>query len=480
MGQRNSINRSQIHPSSGESEYVETDDLSALNIDCLLEIFKWLNIETICTLTNVCKRFRSAAELTFRRNYKIEYLFSVTSALSYRRVLCKFGHLIESIDVSPDSNFDVDSVVKYCHSNLKHLNLDRMTIDCNFVAPLFKRLITLQINDCKLIGDVNKLFENCVHLEKLLFNEEKEIGKGNGVLDTFIIHKFPKLKEITLTSVPIRYHVFHEFLSLNSQLKRLNIEVWGDDRFISAIAKHTSNLQELKMILRSTEMATSNQIEQQPQTKEGFLELAKLTKLTSLELSLDKSIYDTFAGSLMHSFAASNVPIEELCLFNFKIDSMDVRQICRLKTINTFRLFDSGHVSENDLISLVMELPLLATFESNRSISITADSLMKVVRFGERLKFIDLGMVENLHIDKYVFDALVTTVEKREREDRSLTILAIAMNSSLNVPQQLRESYKKLVHITFCSIFETHIDPWFYGSYHNPWFYNSFINSMQN
>lgn len=41
--------------------------LITLNGHCILEIFKYVDIRTLCRLADVCKRFRSLAELEHQR-----------------------------------------------------------------------------------------------------------------------------------------------------------------------------------------------------------------------------------------------------------------------------------------------------------------------------------------------------------------------------------------------------------------------------
>lgn len=56
--------------------------------------------------------------------------------LTFHRVLCKFGHLIESIQSDSPNAVDVNAIAKYCGPNLKHLKLYNETIDRNLMAPI--------------------------------------------------------------------------------------------------------------------------------------------------------------------------------------------------------------------------------------------------------------------------------------------------------------------------------------------------------
>lgn len=328
-----------------QHDYDQSSSLP-LNYDCLWKIFTYCDIKTLCTLANVCKEFRTEAENVFRHKYtKIET--SGYDRSVFRRLLCKFGYLIISLDMSPvDSDFyeiDAGKLEEYC-PNLKYLRLQEKRISCNTSKRLFTRLKSLVIECCDLIGEAKHLFENCSVLEDLHVTDET-------IND--ILHTFPKLKRFKFD--PKNNHktcnAFCKFLELNPNLKYLYGEIRPNDKCISAILKHTPNLEVLEL---------KGDIMDFPHSSEKcLLNVINLKKLR--ELALTGSYNSCSAVTLMEALSNANIRLETLSLDVFKIGT--VKNISNLKTIHTLRLTDFTCHHENDLISLLIQLPLLNKLE---------------------------------------------------------------------------------------------------------------------
>lgn len=71
-----------------------------------------------------------------------------------------------------------------------------------------------------------------------------DLGSGENVLS----QTFPKLVEFSLLLkwIPLEYDKFNEFLTLNPQLRKLEIQIEADDRYISAIVENIPNLEDLQ------------------------------------------------------------------------------------------------------------------------------------------------------------------------------------------------------------------------------------------
>lgn len=106
-----------------------------LNDDCLLDIFILLDIDSLCSV-----------------------------------VLRRFGHQIKSIEGRSSKIIDFKLIAKYCRPKLQHTELYGVNIDYKLAARHFrrlKRLKSLRIHYCNLIGNVHELFGNCSQLEQL-------------------------------------------------------------------------------------------------------------------------------------------------------------------------------------------------------------------------------------------------------------------------------------------------------------------------
>lgn len=93
--------------------------------------------------------------------------------------------------------------------NLEHLKLYNRTNDCNLMEPAFGQLKSLRLFLCNFMGNANKLFGNCLQLEKI------DVYGLNDV--NFMAQRFPKLQDFVMSDykTSMRYEIFREFLTLN-------------------------------------------------------------------------------------------------------------------------------------------------------------------------------------------------------------------------------------------------------------------------
>lgn len=93
-------------------------------------------------------------------------------------------------------------------------------MDCNQLRPFMENLKYLNLRACIIIGDINRLFESCLQLENIHFCRISQ-----EIVDIFIAHTFPKLEVFAYEYELLQYNRFREFLSLNPQLKHLDIDI---------------------------------------------------------------------------------------------------------------------------------------------------------------------------------------------------------------------------------------------------------------
>lgn len=302
---------------------------------------------------------------------------------------------------------------------------------------------------CNLTGDLKNWFGHFYQLEELELHSVSTDSNKEGT-HSFIANKFPKLEKFLLKRNPVQHAIFHEFCSLNSQLRQLDIAIWPQDRYISAIAENMMNLRKLHLYIRVSVLELPNF------TKDDLLEHTKLTNLEWLKLSSNKRIQSPFVGILMDGFATANISIEYLCIENVLIDSTNTPNICKLKHIHTLWFERFRSISESDLITFATELPLLRILYLHtpkfHCISISADSLIQLVNVEKKLEHIYMNWVGDLNIDENVFRTIVNNIQGRDMKKR-LIMRFYGYPGTLNfvVPYQLTQSYldKLQIEINF-------------------------------
>lgn len=429
---------------SNDNELDESiDSLLFLPNECLREIFDRMDVLSLCQLADVCQRFRSLAENAFRKRFtEIEYKDVRYKRSLFRRVLCKFGYLIHSIDdgcciIRFNEEIDVYAIAVYC-TNLRELVVRGATFDCRVSKRLFSNLKTLKLVLCEFIGDTNVLFSKCRKLEVLTIHHATQSG--------FLERHFPKLVDLNFDTSYAGSETILKMLSLNPQLNRLIIPIGMDDFHISAVVENTKNVKILRFFngLMTTQI-TPNFSEQ------GFLQLSKLKQLTALAFETNVEIYQNSIGRLMNSFAENNVNIEIVYLRYFSISHEDLRCFIDLKTITILHLHEVQPCSDDDLISLVKGLPSLKSiglfFENTIHNPVSTDGLINLVKFGTQLQLIYLNGVQKFQIDQTLVDILVDTFKRNWTMKRVkllfIRITACKCNSKHDIPLDIQLKYIK-------------------------------------
>ncbi|XP_055304390.1 uncharacterized protein LOC129569531 [Sitodiplosis mosellana] len=451
-----SSTKSSPSPEEALTQENVSDSLLCLTDNCLQKLFERLDIESLCQMANVCKRFRPISERAFSERHK-KFVFEGRSCKNsvFRRVLCKFGHLITSIDASeahfaPGEKLDVNAIAKYCTNNLEKLIVSDTTIDCGVVKPLFSRLKHLDLTMCDFTGNKIDLFKNCPNLEVFGFqanfgdSEPLDYHRSIG----FVVQKYPKLESLAFDSSFIAVDACFRLLALNPQIKTLEITAPPEDIYIQRVVQYAKNVE----VLAIQPGFWSNTAE--IQTRKEFLQLGQLKKLKKLYLSASDEPYSKLAAPLSDAFAKNNVPIECLSLREFTIGSKEIKSILKLKAMKFLSLDEVGNVTDADLVPLNKELPLLENlqlyFGTKAKTPITADGLTKMVKDGKHLEYLGLVDIKNLKIDKKAFDDLLKAAQSRGNE-KTLTIEIIGnkKTTSFNVPEDVQRDGGKHLKIEY-------------------------------
>lgn len=326
--------------------------LMQLNDDCLLEILNYLDNEGLCQLNDVCTRMRSIAQQTFRKRYKEKVfklwkydewaVYQVLCQSTFRRVLCKFGHLITSLfgfkwSFSQEHNRAIN---KYC-TNLTDLKLLNSNIDCCDVSKvLFERLKRLDVRSCEFNGNASMLFTNCPKLEWLNISWSFHTN--------IIATKFPNLQELKFTPLSRqRFEGFQQFLSQNPQLQRLTTRITEDTRYLPAIGELATNLEQLEITCYHSLQISD------------YLPISQLTKLKKLHVYEPTLSGTNTVAPLMSAFLKENMALEHLHIDLYKIDSDAIKTITKFKALKILELFKIDRLADNLVVSLANGLPLL-------------------------------------------------------------------------------------------------------------------------
>lgn len=425
-----------------------------MNDDCLFTVFEFMDIKSLCQLANVCQRFKAIAEQIFVRYNKDfnhtnkEFIPEGKSRSNplFRRILCKFGHLIKKIDdknFCDDGKIDINAIAKCCSHSLCELKLHDITINCDAVKSLFINLERITLIDCDFVGDDEDIFAMC--------NKLKGIRLKSDVPPDIIIRKIKQLEKLALSCNMYESFKFYYMISLNPQLRAIQFNAFASDENISAVVQHTKNLRTL--VLQPTYRSSSKKL-----TSKGLLQLGELNKIVDLVIFAHQFADPDTVVTLLQRLLQQNIKFRTLTLCGFPISSRDVKQIYDFKTTKSLHLGPVKCNSEDEIKAIVTELPLLQQltlyFDRNSQFIPNSKTVLHLLQFGKNLYKIFLCGIEEFVVNQEIYEEFVEVACGTKRR-RCVEIDIISdVNEDENavkfdVPEQLLQTHQTKIKFHF-------------------------------
>ncbi|XP_053953110.1 F-box/LRR-repeat protein 2-like [Anastrepha ludens] len=344
-----------------------------LNDDCLLEIFKRLELAEQVRLAMICPRLRNVFEYYCQRHCKVlrkEYLIDLSTREIRRFFEMAGGYLEELINLpytDHERNEYVIQVHKYC-SNVRHIYFGMTKIKPKCLRKLLmnmKHLNSLHLQKCSLDDNAMQSVSELITLEVLKLEGEEDVTGR-------YLSKLKYLKELTFVECAIQDDYFVEICRSLKDLKKLTLQ-WCDaltEVAISALPVHCVNLEKLNISCNQTF---------------EYNAIAQLPKLIDLELSAE--VFRTQSFNLLLNALADYKGEQLECLRIFSprlivdegtrslsqfkklkvfgcdcskyIDVTCLRYICSLKDIEIVSLRYCRSVTNEAVLALLEDCPKL-------------------------------------------------------------------------------------------------------------------------
>lgn len=247
-------NETELAPSTRRTSIMD------LNDDCLRDVCAHLKVVDLSAVADVCNRFKTVAQNHFQTSADKSVIFSrygdVLPLQGIPNVLRNFGASIEKMNVEfahypALDHFDIfRCCVRYCSERLTDLRLSELDMNgssLEIIRSILRHLRKLNISSCTNTESFLKALPKLSPgIESLILNDyssriSHEIGYGG------LIQNFSELREIELSGLNIHNGFFEGFVSLNPQLKKVEINSCKnlDDRILQSIALHLPQIEEL-------------------------------------------------------------------------------------------------------------------------------------------------------------------------------------------------------------------------------------------
>lgn len=359
-------NSDQAHAST---DLKQTSKIFTLNEDCLLHIFKFLDLDSMVNTSEVCKLFQKLLnQHCFPRIRKFTVYnhndtFSMPLAKMRRTLRC-IGPYITDLkytcniynDLNRASRF-LEALAQFIGPNIRRAQFWSSLICENdqilTIAPILRHLESLEIHD------INYDPENDVDFEELCPNLVELNLKINMRLIK-CCKPWTRLQHLSvMNNEYLNTMTFLSFIEQNPRLTTLEFDVFDAEIRLQAVANHLTMLQKLTMDSVDSNLGGWN-----------FVHVNRLQQLTEINLlTLDYEHLRTICDCL-----ATLGSLRRLSLHAFRRED-DI---------------DDGEVDyERSLINLAKNLSHLEEF-ALRSVAIVENTFIEFIRFASRLKILHI------------------------------------------------------------------------------------------
>lgn len=346
--------------SVNSSEYplpalMEGDDLSTamldLNDDCLMEIFRYLDLVDLYYVTEVCVRFKQCAQSLFPSKLKT-FLIKRSSPQVLHSIIYNYGELVNELTLDEGHYFSVE---------------------------------------------IERLLESCVNLQKMHLWHIK-VSDGE-----FLERGFAKLKSLDIKMVQgIKNKDFVSFLCQNPKLKHLSIEdgIGLTGQILEVIAKQSS-------IIKSIHFDQSQH--------GGFISQNHLNSLSLVENLQELKIGCNFRSIIeaIGKMADKMLPLQKLALRYHKPESGLFKAIADLKHLQCLEIHDYP-ITDTDLHILGNNLINIDTLILRSTGEITIDGVFQLITKINRLQSLTLRSVnQNISFSVDDYEKCLTILRQR-------------------------------------------------------------------
>lgn len=361
-----------------------TDDTLIMNLndDCLLEVFGHLSLIDLCSVADVCTRFRRTAQACFAYSKKTDLNVpedilnrdghrQITAnhvLLRTSKVLRNFGVYIATFKELSDSDYTGNSrhilwpgvsrrnysyrilemLAMHCSEDLKKLEFSRLDLTDELpplLRPMLEQLDRLKLCSCTFSDSVSKILPKwCSQLQELHIHFIKA-----PIHDWY--QPFPKLLKITFMNLGyLTNHDIEEILKCNSQLKNIKFNDCPNINtdILQSIAKYVPGVETLTVRLHGrTKMNLKN--------VKCFSHLNKLQSLT-LDFPARSS---KFIVSALCVMGTAEIPLKEICVKYLKLNrnvEQFVNEISKLKQLRTLNLYSIQGLEDCHITAICNQL----------------------------------------------------------------------------------------------------------------------------
>lgn len=265
------------------ADTIQTSKIFTLNEDCFIHLFKFLDLDTLVNLSDVCKLFNSVLKqyifphIRHFTVYNLNDTFSMPLAKMHRTLRCIGPHITDlkyTCNIYNDLNRTtrfLQALAQYIGSNLRRAQFINSLIceedQIMIIAPILRDLESLEIRDMNFDFESDVDFEAfCPNLVELKLNINMRLMK--------CCKPWRRLRHLsTMSNKFLNTMTFLAFVEQNPQLAVLEIDLFDAGIRLKKIADHLPLLEKLTLDSVDWNLGAWN-----------FIYIAQLQHLTEIHL----------------------------------------------------------------------------------------------------------------------------------------------------------------------------------------------------
>lgn len=469
-------------PSSSQSSPSTSNSASSiliLNDDCLISLFKYLNLDDLCAVADVCSRFRRNAQTHFSYS-KLKELYSISycicrAADNVKRaenVLSIFGNFVKSIklevlhhhcDIPRGHHKRVAQMLRrHCCETLHELVVERYFINDEIallIHPALANLRTFSMIECTVAKSFVKLLPKwSPKLRELRIvdsNRIKNIGTPNeGQPIPLTYDKLETLYMERITDV-VYVDLVEDVLKSSPLLKKIEVVTCQNkgNRICSSIVKYAPQIENLRF------HGGCARHELYPSY------FGRLTKLQSLAMTFYTDVKSNIHHHIEHVLTVLNdiivgdIPLENLELNGFQLHDKGDRfadEISKLKKLKTLRLLNLDNLTPSQFLHICRGLSELTEIYVSKPMrkgkcDFSPANLLTLVKNGKNLQILSYdGILSKEKAEVCINDNTYTTllnILQRRTDKKHLKIILNRYTKKMLAPDELMRTHNDLMSI---------------------------------
>lgn len=443
------------NPPESESSF---NIINKLGDSQLQEIFSYVSLADLCSVADVCTKFRKNAKNTYEISQLEFGTPEIDDVVHFERLARNFGTMIPSLSFNADAyteirkNAMLSILVKYFSgpdSRLQSLHLTKMDIDARWyplLAPIFSKLEYLQLAQSR----ISKLL--CICNELVMLDLCNDVGAFTAN-SSQTIRALDNLEQLTLWETSEWRDILFRQLDFGERVIVLKIQDSENDQDFQSICDvltKFSNLEELHLSPR----LRFNCLGTEERNKIGDI-FKRLVNLSTLVLY---ATYPTPAASLqpfsglsgfLNVLAEANVPLKRLKI-GHDVSHSELNCISHFGELQSLAI-DGLILSPFPLKTMLMKLHHLKELRLVGQKSPTywdKEDIKEIVDLGKELCFLYFGSwQEELIIFENDFNEILQLVMRRIPRSKLTIIIRSNANITLGVSAEKIAMCSELLQI---------------------------------